>query len=131
MGQNITLRCTSCKNVINLSTGQGLHDNRLDRVLTYFTDRNREIIQNELNRYNGTVDWSFSRMIASCKINHNLRSLPTFHINDETDCIIVAQCDCGGEHDIFDPEGLELGTVHISCPKCGQPMRYIRSSFWD
>ncbi|MBO4900442.1 MAG: hypothetical protein J5509_09125 [Lachnospiraceae bacterium] len=131
MGQNITLRCTSCKNAISLSVGQGLNDNRLDRVLTYFTDNNREIIKNELNKHGGNVNWSFSRMIASCRINHNLRSLPTFHISDETDRIIVAQCDCGGEHDIFDPEGLELGTVKINCPKCGQQMRYIRNGFWD
>ena len=131
MGQNITLKCTSCTNAIKLSIGQGLQDNRLDRVLTYFTENNKEIIRNELNKYSGKVNWSFSRMIGTCRINHNLRSLPVFQINDGTDRIIVAQCDCGGEHDIFDPEGIELGTIQITCPKCGQKMRLIRNNLWD
>ena len=38
MGQNINLKCKECGNAVNLQTGQGIRDNRLDTVLGYFDE---------------------------------------------------------------------------------------------
>ncbi len=134
MGLSISLQCEKCNNTITLNIGEGLRDHDLSRVLSYFDDETQAIIKDHVtnSELEKRQNWSFRRMIAVCKVNGDIRSIPTFHtFTDGEDKLIAYNCVCGGDHTLISSNDLEEKKIICKCPKCGSKMTYAENGLWE
>lgn len=131
MGQRIVLKCDNCDNRLLYETGQGIMDNDLDRVLAYYDNKSQADIRRALESSDKPM-WNHTRMLAMCRINRRVDTIPVFTLSvGGTDRIAAVGCTCGGDHELYTDDELESGVKHIKCPKCGHDMQYSVTGYWD
>ena len=128
VGQITDIRCDKCGYHTVLKTGHDLSDSDINVVSEYFDAFNKARINNALSDSKGKPFFLFDRKIALCKAKNELTSLPVFSlIENGAHRVVALQCDCGGEHIIYD-DGKESGCV---CPKCGGKLTLNIKEFTD
>ncbi len=131
MVEIIRLTCNECKKSYDLNVGQGMKDNRLDRVLTYFDEQTADIVKAKLSLISKPDSWSYRKMIGYCDACKSYLEIPTLWIiSDGKEYVTAAKCRCGNTCRLIDDnDGAKMN--NLSCPVCGAVMSASNTGIWD
>lgn len=132
MGTMLKASCPKCGYEKNLSVGQGLRFNKLDKVLDLFDKESQAKIKKVTTAY-PKLFWSVTKEPASCDLCESITAVAVFTIKDATGkgLRVISKCECGGMANVAYYETLSAKRAMLGCPKCRAALKIDEIGHWD
>lgn len=131
MGYIYQLSCNHCEYQKSFHLGSGIHDWKLDSVLSHFSPQDADSLEFLCN-VKQIRPLSFRYELGKCRICGKFDAIPVFSFSDGTD-FTGSRCGC----DSLSDDTIELISTDPSllpdtlCPFCQHPLAGTRTGFWD